>query len=109
MFFLFWNGYYAKKTKESIIKVAENFIRELPKNKMNPTEITPDGEGGITLKWRLQSEVTILNFEVGLVHLVKELNNGEIISQEGVIYLSSDFIPSEILEHIPNQSLPNVH
>ena len=97
-----WNGYDAKKPTNFVIESVKKFIQSLPFNKYMPNELSPDGEGGITLKWLKPGESLLLNFEPGLIHMAFEKNNHDSIFIDNITYLAeSSIIPQKIISCIP--------
>lgn len=96
-----WNGYDCLKPTIEAIYHAKEFILQLPLNKCYPIQVSPDGEGGITLKWLLEPELNkkiLLNFEEDIVNLVHEPINGENTYEDDLIL--EDHL-SRILSYIP--------
>ncbi len=102
-----WNGFDAKKPSSLVIENIRKFIESLPHNKCVPDHLSPDGEGGITLKWLKPDQCLLLNFEPWLIHAAFEKNNEQPIFLDDIIYLAvggvDNMIPQEILHYIPNR------
>jgi len=100
-----WNGEHARKPLSLTINMAKSFIKLWPLNKTYPDTVSPDGSGGLTFKWEINSsnkEKLLLNFEPGLIHLAysKEKVEPELI--DNIIFLGEETaMPQRILQFIP--------
>lgn len=86
---------------------VKQFIMSLPFNKKYPNTVSPDGEGGLTLKWSLdqvqQDKKLILTFEPGLIHMAYKSVVGEPVYEDDIVYSLEDIcIPQKIITYIPS-------
>ena len=96
-----WNGFGAKKPLTLVIEIVEQFIQNIPLNKIYPAQLSPDGEGGITLKWVMVDTKLLLNFEPGLINLAIQGKNKKPELIDGIVYNGENIIPQKILAYIP--------
>jgi hypothetical protein len=96
-----WNGFVAKKPLTLVIEIVEQFIQNIPLNKIYPAQLSPDGEGGITLKWVTVDTKLLLNFEPGLINLAIHGKNKKPELIDGIVYNGENIIPQKILAYIP--------
>jgi|GEM_PF-6784204 len=96
-----WNGFGAKKPLALVIKIAEKFIQNIPLNKTYPAQLSPDGEGGIILKWIMVDTKLLLNFKPGLINLAVQGKNKKPELIDGIVYNGEGIIPQKILAYIP--------
>ena len=100
-----WNGFGARKPYGLAIEIAQKLIESLRfRGKCHPDEISPDGEGGITVKWFTDNESILVNIVPGLLHLAHDYadhRQPEFINS--VVYQGENSIPQQILRHLPNR------
>ncbi len=100
-----WNGFNAEKPLGLVIDTVERFILALTfTQKKCPSHISPDGEGGVVLKWIFDLEKVLIVFQPGLLHLARDLRDQEPEFENDVVY-DGGLVPQRILAYLPDQEV----
>ena len=95
-----WNGFGEKRPLALVIEIVEQFIQNIPLNKTYPAQLSPDGEGGIILKWVMVDTKLLLNFKPGLINLALQGKNKKPELIDDIVYNGENILPQKILAYI---------
>ncbi len=96
-----WNGCGAKRPSQSSINAAKFFMERLCFiGKRYPDKISPDGEGGIVLKWMNEESMLLLTFETNVIHMASEKVGASPLFKDDIVY-DGQSIPELVKREIP--------
>lgn len=95
-----WNGYDAKKAGDLSVDAARRFLSLVPLNRLYPTKVSPDGEGGIIFTWKYSKERILLTIDGSIMHLFHE-KEGKADEYIDDVLFDFSAIPDDILSRMP--------
>ena len=101
-----WQDYKHEKPSEQAISMSEHFVSRFILNKKHADYIQPDGDGAIKFVWEEEEYRTIVTIDGTYLHLSSKRDTGEVTFLNDIAFLNKkrSFIPTEILEYLPNRN-----